>query len=62
MPALGKSASRWRKRDLDLLGVDYQYDKFDTIDIRVENSEMPPELLNGTYRFTIDMNGLISSH
>ena len=62
LPALGKSASRWTKRDLDLLGVEYQFDKFDTIDIRLEDSEMPTELLNGMHLFTIGMNGLISSH
>lgn len=33
MPALSQSACRWTKRDLDLLGVEYQYDKFDTIGI-----------------------------
>lgn len=36
-------ASKWRKRDLDLLGVNYQYDRFDEISIPVDG--MPSELL-----------------
>jgi len=38
-----QSASKWEKRDLDLLGVDYQYDRFDEITIPVTN--MPEELV-----------------
>jgi hypothetical protein len=48
---LKDSASKWRRRDLDLLGVDYQYDKFDEIKIPVEG--MPPELLARTVLFNV---------
>jgi hypothetical protein len=41
-----QSASKWEKRDLDLLGVDYRYDRFDEITIPVTN--MPEELVAGT--------------
>jgi hypothetical protein len=53
VPALGKSASRWTKKDLNLLGVEYQYDKFDTIGIRVDDNEIPPELLNSRHLFIV---------
>lgn len=44
---LNISASKWTRRgDLDLLGVDYQYDKFDEIKTPVE--AMPLELLTRT--------------
>ena len=44
---LGKSASRWGKQDLILLGVDYQYDKFDELKIPV--NDMPEELVAGIF-------------
>jgi hypothetical protein len=37
---LNNSASKWTRQDLNLLGVDYQYDKFDAIKTPVEG--MPP--------------------
>ena len=40
---LHKSASKWQKRDLDLLGVDYRYDRFDELVIPATN--MPEELV-----------------
>jgi len=43
---LGTSASKWTTQDLDLLGVDYQYDKFEEIKTPVEG--MPPELMKRT--------------
>ena len=58
VPELGQSASRWTKKDLDLLGVEFQYDKFDEIGIRVEETDIPPELLNGRHLFIIGTNGL----
>jgi len=47
-PALGRSASRWTRRDLDLLGVQYQHDDFDSIDVIVEDREIPHDLRNGS--------------
>lgn len=43
---LGTSASKWKTEDLDLLGVDYQYDKFEEIKTPVEG--MPQELVERT--------------
>jgi hypothetical protein len=43
---LKTSASKWTRRDLDLLGVNYHDDKFDEIKTPVEG--MPPELLTRT--------------
>lgn len=44
MPKLNKSASRWTKRDLELLGVEYDYQEFES-DIGLDNGDMPKELL-----------------
>ena len=60
VPKLSRSASRWKKKDLELLGVEYQYDRFDDIRIDVEEREMPSELLEGEKRLTTD--GLICSY
>jgi hypothetical protein len=45
-----KSASKWQKRDLDLLGVDYQYNRFDELVIPVTN--MPAELVASIFPFS----------
>jgi len=43
VPKLNQSASRWRKADLDLLGVDYDYECCE--DIHIPNAGMPTELV-----------------
>ena len=47
VPKLNHSASRWRKADLDLLGVDYDYESCENI--RIPNADMPPELVEGHF-------------
>ena len=54
VPKFNRSASKWKKADLDLLGVDYQYDVFDDIRIAIEDADTPPELLQGNDLFMID--------
>lgn len=49
MPTLNKSASKWTKADLRLLGVDYQFCVFEDIPLGFEDVEMPPELLESRY-------------
>lgn len=44
VPKLNKSASKWTKADLGLLGVDYRYDCFDDIHIGIKDTDMPPEV------------------
>jgi hypothetical protein len=39
---LNRSASKWRKADLDLLGVDYDYESCD--DIQIPDAGIPAEL------------------
>ena len=46
-----RSASKWTKADLSLLGVDYQYRAFDDIRIGSEDGDMPLELLDGNNLF-----------
>jgi hypothetical protein len=53
---VNQSACRWKKADLDLLGVNYQYDVCDDIRIGVDDGEMPSELLQSIRLVT---NGLI---
>jgi hypothetical protein len=50
---LHQSASKWTKADLDLLGVDYQYDLFDNIPSRIgiEDLDVPPELFGSKNLF-----------
>ena len=43
VPKLNRSASRWRKADLDLLGVDYDYQRCE--DIHIQDAGMPAELM-----------------
>jgi hypothetical protein len=43
VPRLNKSASRWRKADLKLLGVDYDHESCN--DIHIPNAGMPAELV-----------------
>jgi hypothetical protein len=40
---LNRSASKWRKTDLDLLGVDYDYTRCE--DIHIPNTGIPAELV-----------------
>jgi len=42
VPKVNRSASKWTKNDLILLGVDYQYGMFD--DIQIDDTNMPSEL------------------
>jgi hypothetical protein len=46
---LNRSASKWTKADLHLLGVDYQYDAFDDIQFGIKDADMPSELVQSTY-------------
>jgi hypothetical protein len=52
VPKVNRSASKWTKTDLGLLGVDYQYGMFD--DIQIENTNMPSELLESNTLFMTD--------
>jgi hypothetical protein len=45
VPKFNKSASKWTKADLDLLGVDYQYNAPDKIEM--ERVSIPDELSQG---------------
>jgi hypothetical protein len=45
VPKFNKSASKWKKADLDLLGVDYQYNAPDKIEM--ERVKIPDELSQG---------------
>ena len=47
IPKFNRSASKWTKADLYLLGVQYQYRVFDDIQFGIEDADMPPELLEG---------------
>jgi len=47
LPKLNKSASRRTKRDLELLGVEYDYQEFES-DIGVDDGDMPNELLESS--------------
>ena len=51
---VSRSASKWTKTDLDLLGVDYQYRVFDDIQFGIEDADMPPELLESNNLFVMD--------
>ena len=47
--AFSKYACRWTKSDLDLLGVDYQFQRFDPIPRDVlKINDMPPELVESS--------------
>ena len=59
VPKVNRSASKWTKADLALLGVDYHYQKFDDIQIGVQDTDMPPDLLERNNPF---IEVLISSH
>ena len=54
VPKLNRSASKWTKADLILLGVDYRHLIFDDIQIGVEDADMPPEFLESNYLFMTD--------
>ena len=45
-----QSASKWQKRDLELLGVDYQYHRFDELMIPV--TDIPRELVASIFPFS----------
>ena len=49
---VNRSASRWTKADLGLLGVDYRYRDFD--DIHINDADMPPKLLESNDVFVTD--------
>jgi len=49
VPTLNKSASKWTKADLRLLGVDYQFNVFEDISLGFEDVEMPLELLESKH-------------
>jgi len=49
VPMLNKSASKWTKADLRLLGVDYQFRAFEDIPLGFEKVDMPLELLESRY-------------
>jgi hypothetical protein len=44
---LKTQASQWEKQDLQLLGVDYQYDKFH--EFKIPDEGMPVELAAGIF-------------
>ena len=44
VPKLNRSASKWTKADLDLLGVEYRHDA--TVDIHIDDTKMPRELVD----------------
>ena len=48
---LKNSASRRRKLELNLIGVEYKYDKFD--EIKIPKDGMPPDLLARTDLFGV---------
>ena len=54
MPKVNRSASKWTKADLGLLGVDYQYRVFDDIQFGIDNADLPTELLQSMYLFLTD--------
>jgi hypothetical protein len=49
VPKLNKSASKWTKADLGLLGVDYHSDAFEDIQLGIRDGDMPSELLESKY-------------
>jgi hypothetical protein len=51
---VNRSASKWTKADLRVLGVDYQYLEFDDIHIGIEDADMPSELLESNNVFVMD--------
>ena len=48
---VNRSVSKWKKADLRMLGVDYQYRD---IQFGIEDADMPPELLNSNNLFMTD--------
>ena len=53
-PKVNRSASKWTKVDLGLLGVDYQYRVFDDIQFEIDDADMPMELLKSINPFKMD--------
>ena len=51
---VNRSASKWTKTDLDLLGVDYKYLVFDDIQFEIEDVDIPTELLQSNNLFIPD--------
>ena len=51
---VNRSTSKWTKADLHLLGVDYQYRVLDDIQFGIEDTDMPPELLDSNNLFVTD--------
>jgi hypothetical protein len=54
VPKVNKSASKWTKTDLLSLGVDYQYLRFDDIQIGIKDTDIPPEFRSSNIPSTID--------
>jgi hypothetical protein len=54
IPKFNQSASKWKKTDLQLLGVDYQYRVFNDIQLGIEDADMPTELLESSNPFIMD--------
>ena len=55
VPKFNRSASKWTKADLFLLGVDYQYRCFDDIHIGIKDADVPPELLASNNLSTVGL-------
>lgn len=55
VPKLNKSASKWTKKDLQLLGVEYDYKEFGGIDLGIEDGDMPAEVLESNIH--VDIHG-----
>ena len=48
--AIPRAASRWRKQELDLLGVEYEFRRFDTLPQEImDGNDMPPEFIQSMY-------------
>ena len=54
VPKVNKSASKWTKTDLLLLGVDYQHLVFDDIQIGIKDTDIPPEFRSSNILSVMD--------
>lgn len=57
---INKSASKWKKTDLDLLDIDYQYLVFDNIQIGIKDIDISMKFSQDMNLFMIDE--LIPNH
>jgi len=53
VPRFNRSASKWKKADLDLLGIEYHYRVYDDIQFGVD-ADMPSGLLESTIIHLLD--------